>query len=193
MTFIPRHPVIQDQFCSYVETTTGSGGTGTGATIAAAGSVVILLGYGSSWSELDRAMVRRVEAADTNTLRPHGFLMQKIKTGYEAVHPQGYVLRKDMGSSDAIALPKLSSGSIVGTKTVPVGIGMLGIWETTHYVYSGAVGFAAGDELFACDEGKVGLTAVKVLDNYTVAVVEKGLSDADATAGTKSLRIKLLI
>ena len=118
--------------------------------------------------------------------------MQKVKTGYEAVHPQGYILRKDMGSSDAIALPKSSSGSIIGTRTVPVGVGMLGIWETTHYVYSGATGFAAGTDLFACNLGAVGATGDKVL-NAAVAVVEKGLNDADATTGTKALRIKLLI
>lgn len=192
MTFIPRHPVIQDQYCSYVETTTGSGGTGTGATLAEAGSVVIITSYGTTWSELDRTVVRRVVTGDTASTRPHGFLMQKIKTGYEAVHPAGYVLRKDHGSSDAIAQPRYTSGSIVGTKTVPVGVGMLGIWETTHYVYSGSAGFSAGDELYACNLGKVGLTAVKVL-TAVVASVEKGLSDTDATAGTKALRIKLLI
>lgn len=192
MTFIPRHPVIQDQFCSYSETTTGSGGTGTGATIAEAGSVVLLRGYGTAWSELDRSMVSRTVTGDTSSDRAHGLIMQKIKTGYEAVHPQGYVLRKDMGSSDAIALPKLSSGSIIGTKTVPVGVGMLGIWETTHYLYSGATGFAGGDDLYACDEGKLGATGDKVLDDV-IAVVAKGLTDAEATTGTKALRIKLLI
>lgn len=192
MTFIPRHPVIQDQFCSYQETTTGSGGTGTGATIAEAGSVLLLSGYGTTWSEVDRGLVRRTVTGETASDRPYGFLMQKVKTGYEAVHPAGYILRKDMGSSDAIALPKYTSGSIVGTRTVPVGVGMLGIWETTHYVYSGAAGFSAGDDLYACNLGKVGATGDKVL-NAVVAVVEKGLNDTDATAGTKALRIKLLI
>ncbi len=192
MTFIPRHPVIQDQFCSYVETTTGSGGTGTGATIAEAGSVVIVISYGTAWSELDRTMVRRVETGDSAGGACHGLLMQKIKTGYEAVHPAGYILRKDMGSSDAIALPLYSSGSIVGTKTVPVGVGMLGIWETTHYVYSGASGFAGGAVLYACDEGKVGATGDKVI-TAVMATVEKGLTHTEATAGTKAMRIKLLI
>ncbi len=192
MTFIPRHPVIQDQFCSYTQTTTGSGGTGTGATIAEAGSVVIITDYGTAWSELDRTIVRRVETGDAAGTLPHGLLMQKIKTGYEAVHPAGYVLRKDMGSSDAIALPKYTSGSIVGTRTVPVGVGMLGIWETTHYVYSGANGFAGGALLYACNEGTVGATGDSVI-TAVMAIVEKGLTDAEATAGTKALRIKLLI
>ena len=144
--FIPRQPVVDNQFCEYVETSeTG----GVGGAIAYAGAAV----YMGTNDDTVEPLVKVFSDGYPDALEPvFGFLMQKIKTGYHQVHPAGYLLSTDFGSSDAHAQPKYdSSGDIDGTQKTPVGVAHDGgIWDTTHYVGgtdgSGAV--YAGDKLW---------------------------------------------
>ena len=79
MVFIPRDPVMQNQFLTH---------DSTGGTTATAGSVVFLSG-----SELVTVVSGGSEA-------PYGFLMQNVKAESSA-HPTGFRLPGDLGSSDA--------------------------------------------------------------------------------------------
>jgi len=79
MVFIPRDPVVQNQFLTH------DSSLGTTAT---AGSVVALSGD---------ELVQVVSGTDTH---PYGFLMQNVKAESSA-HPTGFRLPGDLGSSDA--------------------------------------------------------------------------------------------
>lgn len=137
--FIPRHPVVENQFCSYVaQTDTGS--AGIGGVIAYAGSVVYL----DSSATNQEAEVKKFADGDSAEI-PFGFLMQKVKTGYHQVHPTGFYMPGDLGSSDVVAQPSFNaSGNITGTKSAPVAVAHLGIWDTVHYVQLGSGAIAAG-------------------------------------------------
>jgi hypothetical protein len=125
--FIPRHPVVENQFCSYAESNT-FGSAGIGGVVAYAGSVVYLDPTASD----EEAMVRKMAHGVTEV--PFGFIEQKVKVGYHSVHPTGFVMPGDLGSSDAIAQPLYNaSGVITGHKSVPVGVAHLGIFDTVHY------------------------------------------------------------
>ena len=211
--FIPRHPVVENQFCSYGAQTSVS--TGIGGVIAYAGSVVYLdnstlaVGTGSD----EESVVYKMAAGVT--AKPFGFLMQKVKTGYHQVHPAGFVMPGDLGSSDAIAQPSYSSaGAINGTKAVPVGVAHLGIWDTVHYTTTGAEAgtitgvMQPGNDLYAAvDEAKVtndntesgvGTDKEDSVTTNIVARVMKGATIAKCQANTDNttlypIRIKLLI
>jgi hypothetical protein len=150
--FIPRQPVVDNQFCEYVETSTTGG---VGGAVAQAGAAVYLAG-GPDYTGTNtayEALVRMFATGAPAAIQPvFGLLMQKIKTGYHEVHPAGWVLNKDFGSSDAIAQPRYdTSGDIAGTQKVPVGVAHDGgIWDTTHYVggAAGASAVEAGDKLY---------------------------------------------
>lgn len=205
--FIPRHPVVENQFCKYGSSTNTNG---TGGVIAYAGSVVYL-----DPSASDSVVKKMAHGVNE---QPFGFCMQKVKTGYHSVHPVGMMLPGDLGSSDAIAQPTYdANGNINGTDEVPVGVAHLGIWDTVHYtcVQTTAVGTVDdgdqpknGQTLFpAADEAKLtnSTTNSDGTDNNgercsTVAVarVVKGVSAAKATAniGNSTLypiRVKLLV
>jgi hypothetical protein len=221
--FIPRHPVIEDQFCSYA-TQSGTGAEGVGGVIAYAGSVVYLKDDATNQEaeviKLDHA------AGNAGAKVPFGFLMQKVKTGYHQVHPTGYYMPGDLGSSDVIAQASYNTaGTIIGTKSAPAGVAHLGIWDTVHYVadggstgtdnvYSNYVPVAPivpGAALYpAADQGKVTNSLVasdgddfngeytKNCDTYIVARVVRGASVAKITANCKNtalypIRIKLLV
>ena len=127
--FIPRHPVVENQFCMYAAQT-GTSTAGIGGVVAYAGSVVYL----DSTATNEEPMVLKMDTAET----PFGFLMQKVKTGYHQVHPAGFVMPGDLGSSDVIAQPTYSTaGAVTGTKAAPVGVAHLGIWDTVHYTATG--------------------------------------------------------
>lgn len=213
--FIPRHPVVENQFCSYASQT-GSGAAGIGGVIAYAGTVVYL----DSAAANEEPMVKKM-AYDATGFTPFGFLMQKVKTGYHQVHPAGFYMPGDLGSSDVIAQPLYNaSGTITGTKAAPVGVAHLGIWDTVHYTAAGSGGDAdtattpsaavlPGQALYAAqDEGKVtnstsdaGSAAVydgERVSTTVVGRVVKGASVAKATANIANttlypIRIKLLI
>lgn len=79
MVFIPRDPVVQNQFLSH---------DSSKGTTATAGAVVSL-----SASE-------KVETVSGTNTTPYGFLMQNVKAESSA-HPTGFRLPGDLGSSDA--------------------------------------------------------------------------------------------
>jgi len=206
--FIPRHPVVEDQFCSYAAQT-ATGAAGIGGVIAYAGSVVYLDPAATNQESIVAKMAHGV------TETPFGFCMQKVKTGYHQVHPTGFVMPGDLGSSDAIAQPMYNaSGAITGTKAVPVGVAHLGIWDTVHYTsLNGVTALSPGDALRAAgDEAKVtsstgtsdGSTdaatgaAIGGSGGTVVARVMKGASAAKVTANVANttlypIRIKLLV
>ncbi len=212
--FIPRHPVVENQFCSY--TTSSGGTTGAGGVIAYAGSVVKLnSGATNQESEISKMIY------DDSSEIPFGFLMQKVKEGYHSVHPTGFYMPGDLGSSDVIAQPTYSTaGAISGVKPSPAGVAHLGIWDTVHYTAlgsgSGASSFVPsaailpGAALYAAnDEAKVtntsnpandatDLSTGDCVNTTVVARVVKGASIAKATANIANttlypIRIKLLI
>lgn len=207
--FIPRHPVVENQFCKYGETSTPGG---AGNVVAYAGSVVYL----DPTATNEESLVSKMAHGVTET--PFGFCMQKVKTGYHSVHPVGMVLPGDLGSSDAIAQPTYDvSGNISGTQTVPVGVAHLGIYDTVHYTCvqtttDGTVDegdqMVPGASLFAAaDEAKVTNSTVasdgadtsgERCSETVVARVVKGASAAKCTANIGNVtlypvRVKLLV
>lgn len=205
--FIPRHPVIEDQFCKYGSSAVA---TGTGSVVAYAGSVVYLD------PTKDDSIVLKMAHGITES--PFGMLLQKVKTGYHSVHPVGMMLPGDLGSSDAIAQPIYgSTGVITGTDQVPVGVAHLGIYDTIHYTTVQTTTTLVCDEggqpkpgqnlYAAADQAKLtnSTTASDGTDvngercsTVAVARVMKGVSAAKATAtiGNTTLypiRVKLLI
>lgn len=206
--FIPRIPVIENQFCSYGETSTA---TGIGGVIAYAGSVVYLDENATNQEAIVFKMVY-----NASPLTPFGFSMQKVKTGYHQVHPTGMVLPGDLGSSDAIAQSKYGANGVInGTKSVPVGVAHLGVWDTVHYTAAMTAGVVSaavkpGQSLYAAnDQAKVtnngtlaadanDLTTGECVSQTVVARVVKGASVAKAQATIDNvslypIRIKLLI
>lgn len=207
--FIARHPVVENQFCSYGAVAGGS--AGIGGVVAYAGSVVYL----DAAAVNEEPIVYKMKYA-ASTYTPFGFAMQKVKTGYHQVHPAGYTMPGDLGSSDVIAQPAYnSSGVITGTKAAPIGVAHLGIWDTVHYTCACTasvpnVKMAPGDSLYAAnDEAKVtnNVTAAADADDLTtgenvsttvIARVMKGASLAKCQANVANttlypIRIKLLI
>lgn len=212
--FIPRIPVVENQFCSYAAQT-GTGAAGIGGVIAYAGSVVYLDPDATNQESMVKKMAHNV------TEVPFGFIMQKVKTGYHQVHPAGFVMPGDLGSSDVIAQASYNaSGAITGTKAVPVGVAHLGIWDTVHYTCLGTgmdgtspvptAAIKPGESLFAAnDEAKVtntntlaadatDLSTGECVSQTAVARVVKGASVAKATANVANttlypIRIKLLV
>lgn len=221
--FIPRHPVVENQFCSY-GAQTGTGSAGVGGVICYAGAVLYL----SNSATNEEPIVFRYDtqaAEPTNTAEriPFGFSMQKVKTGYHQVHPTGFTMPGDLGSSDVIAQPAYTSGSITGTQAAPLGVAHLGIWDTVHYCcqFTGTAGTDAavatgnrmkpGDQLYvaANAEGRVTNDSTNAgdatydgnkLTNISTVVgrVVKGASAAKCAANINNttlspIRIKLLV
>ena len=205
--FIPRHPVVENQFCSY-GAQTGTGVAGVGGVVCYAGSVLFL----DDTAANQEPIVFKMAAGET----PFGFAMQKVKTGYHQVHPTGFVMPGDLGSSDVIAQPDYdANGAIEGTKEAPIGVAHLGIWDTVHYTVErlaadGSVEGTCvpGDALYSSkDEAKVTTSAKDetageggAVDGATpqVGVVMKGASTAKVQANVNNttlypIRIKLLV
>ena len=210
--FIPRHPVVENQFCSYAEGTS-TGSAGVGGVVAYAGSVVYL----DPTSTNEEAMVKAMAHGVTET--PFGFIMQKVKVGYHQVHPTGYYMPGDLGSSDVIAQPLYNNaGAITGHKSVPVGVAHLGIFDTVHYICESSGGTASvkmtpGQSLrAAAHEARLTNNATDASDGATdadtgayvtgvtttVARVVKGASLAKCQANMDNvtlypIRVKLLV
>jgi hypothetical protein len=211
--FIPRHPVVENQFCSY-GAQTGTGSAGIGGVIAYAGSVVYLDPDAANQESII-FKYDGVAAAAGVTETPFGFSMQKVKTGYHQVHPAGFVMPGDLGSSDAIAQPQYdATGNIAGTKAVPVGVAHMGIWDTVHYTCSGGTGaptaltpgmtmYPAGDEAKItsgtdASDGATDAATGARSNSTTVARVMKGAAVARVTANINNttlypIRVKILI
>jgi len=188
--FIPRHPVVQNQFCQFYGQTTVSGGAGD--VLAYAGSVCYL-----DDSQTD-ATVKIFVANETKYA--FGFLMQKVKTGYHSIHPAGFMMPGDLGSSDVIAQPSYNAnGQINGSKPAPVGVAHLGVWDTIHYYDTSAIN--AGARLLVRKNSMSEMTdlgAATYTNATEVAVVLKGASAAQVTANVNNttlypIRIKLLV
>jgi hypothetical protein len=189
--FIPRHPVIENQFCQLAA---GSGHDGAGNVIAYAGSACYL-----DNTQTDSTV--KIYAANESDVC-FGFLMQKVKQGYHAIHPAGMTLPGDLGSSDVIAQPSYNAttGVIDGYKPAPVGVAHLGIWDTIHY-WNNSLVLNAGDTLGIRQSSLSELTKDGTLNgaaaNQSVAKVVKGASAAqvaanDANTTLYPIRIKLL-
>lgn len=183
--FIPRHSVVEDQFCSYAENS-GFGSAGAGNVVAYAGSVVYL----DPDADNEEAMVKKM--ANGVTEIPFGFTMQKVKVGYHSVHPTGFYMPGDLGSSDVIANPLYdSSGNIGGHKSAPVGVAHLGIFDTVHYTalktsaagVSTAAAIKPGESLFAGIDGRV--TNSTVAADSTEDTVTAGANVGDGNLGSR--------
>jgi hypothetical protein len=212
--FIPRHPVVENQFCSFgaqTDTTTGVGGV-----LCYAGAVLYL----DPTATNEEAIVSAYGAYSAGGYEePFGLSMQKVKTGYHQVHPTGYMMPGDLGSSDVIAQPSYSSGAINGTKAAPLGVAHLGIWDTVHYTCAHTSGtITAGSEMDPGDKLYVAANADSRVTNsstvstdttndgdcisaaalYQVGRVVKGASKAKCEANIANttlypVRIKLFI
>ena len=207
--FIPRHPVVENQFCSYTAQT-ATAAAGVGGVVCYAGSVVELIPGSVNQEPLVMKMAHGTSG------EPFGLAMQKVKTGYHQVHPTGFMMPGDLGSSDVIAQPDYdANGNIIGTKEAPLGVAHLGIWDTVHYTNLMVnevvqADMKPGDVLrAAADEAK--LTNSATLSDGTndvengdhchatpVAVCVKGVSVAKAQATYNNttlypIRVKLLV
>ena len=201
--FIPRHPVVENQFCQFNATSVTAG---IGGVLAYAGSVCYLVHAAANQDAIVNIYTDAAPAADGGQRDPFGFLEQKVKVGYHNVHPAGFMMPGDLGSSDAIAQPSYdANGNIDGSKAVPAGIAHLGIWDTVHYTVDskGTDYFHPGEQLYvASGAGVLGgkVTNGTALANVTsvVAKVVKGASAAQVEANIDNttlypIRIKLLI
>jgi len=212
--FIPRHPVVENQFCSYTAQT--SDATGVGGVICYAGAVVFLQLTATNEEPIVEAFSIDETTKGSAYPDPFGFSMQKVKTGYHQVHPTGFTMPGDLGSSDVVAQPSYSSGSINGTKAAPLGVAHLGIWDTVHYtcdhsstVVTDGDQHRPGDALFVaanCGAKVTNSTTTAAdatvdgqrIDGDQVGVVVKGASAAKCTANIANttlypIRIKLLV
>jgi hypothetical protein len=211
--FIPRHPVVENQFCSYAENAS-FGSAGIGGVVCYAGSVLYLDPDATN----QEAMVKKM-TYNASPFTPFGFAMQKVKVGYHNVHPTGFMMPGDLGSSDVIVQPSYnSSGVLVGHKAAPLGVAHNGIWDTVHYTAAGtgiatavipSAAIKPGQPLYAAaDEAKVTNNATPAgaadtdngenVSTTIIARVVKGASVAKATANIANttlypIRIKLLI
>ncbi|MCK4975837.1 MAG: hypothetical protein KAS36_02765 [Anaerolineales bacterium] len=201
--FIPRQPVVDNQFCEYVETSTTGG---VGGAVAFAGAAVYLAGNMPGYTGTNQGVESLVQVFDdsSSTTIVFGLLMQKVKTGYHEVHPAGYILKQDFGSSDAIAQAKYdTNGNIDGTQKVPVGVAHDGgIWDTTHYtsdngtptVVGNFAAIEAGDLLYV-HKGGVSwndglLTSVLAQDNSAARYPIYGDEAGTGTLGAAAIVIK---
>ena len=196
--FRPRQSVIENQFCSYAAQTDDA--TGVGGVICYAGSVLYL----DEDATNEEAIVKKMVYNDT-PFTPFGFAMQKVKSGYHSVHPPGFYMPGDLGSSDVIAQPSYSGGSINGTKEAPLGVAHLGIWDTVHYTAKGtgtganditpSAAIKPGEALYAAnDEAKVTNNATPAADAADLSTGENVSTTivARVIKGVSLLRLQLI-
>ncbi len=185
--FIPRHPVVENQFCSYASQTTDA--TGVGGVLCYAGAVLYM--DNTTTANVENSIVKRYdtyanEPSDTMERKPIGFAMQKVKTGYHQVHPTGFMMPGDLGSSDVIAQPSYnaSTGAINGTKAAPIGVAHLGIWDTVHYcsLFSGSA--SAGTAVVSAANQPMPGDDLRVAANSDSRVVNAGSGFVDAGDAT---------
>ncbi len=157
MTFQVRHPVVENQFCSFNLTST------------AADAAALHRRPGRRGETVDgRANVDLITSASADT--PIGFLMQKIKKE-STDFPPGFRFRSDMGSSDAYL------GDPVG-----VAAGRGAVYETDQYNDVGADGITAGTKLYCDNSGKLADTNVNSAADYS-AIAMNTLTATQVTAG----------
>jgi hypothetical protein len=161
-----RHPLIEDQFCTFnpdsVETLT-----------VPAGKLVRVVGTTSD----GRTIVDVVSDISAQTV--FGWLMQAVKAA-PTDFPSGYMYRGDLGSTNAFL------GDPVG-----VAHGPGAVYETNQYVDEASDGIVAGALLYCDDDGKLSDTNA---DSSSVAHAQAmhALTSSETAAG-KVLRVKALI
>jgi len=142
MVFIPRDPVIQNQFLVH-DTSQGDSSESAGAVVWLSGDQLVATVSGST--------------TGSNWNRPYGFLMQSVKAESSA-HPTGFRLPGDLGSSDAFA------GD-------PVAVAHLGLYDTTFYntattyEYGDRLSVAANGTVTVTGVNEVNSTVVAVCQN----------------------------
>jgi hypothetical protein len=161
MTFIVREPVGENMFLNFYASTSET-------TPIAAGKLVRMVG--------DR-IVDVVTTASSQT--PVGWLAQKVKAAYTDF-PDSFMLRSDLGSSDAF----------VGDP-VCVYSGPGALYETDQYVDEGGDGVAYGTLLYCDNDGKLSDTNADTASAAS-AMALNTLTAAECTAG-KMLLIKALV
>ena len=168
MVFIPRDPVVHNQFL--VHDSTNDNATAT------AGAVVSL-------SASEKVMV--VSGADTY---PYGFLMQNVKAESSA-HPTGFRLPGDLGSSDAFTGDPVAIAHL--------GLYDTTYYDTTAtYAFGDLLGVTEAGRVTPAENGNAidfnAKNGVNIATQNLVAVAQNTL-DATAVAAGSSLRIKLII
>ena len=165
MVFIPRDPVVQNQFLSH---------DSSSAATATAGSVVYLSGDNQ---------VAVVSGTNTN---PYGFLMQNVKAE-SAAHPTGFRLPGDLGSSDAFTGDPVAVAHLGLYETTHYN-------TATTYSAGGRLGVLndGSGRLTPIGVNSLAFAANDTTDSDAVAIAQNTLSSAGVAAGQK-LRIKLLI
>ncbi len=165
MVFIPRDPVMQNQFLTH--------DTGNGNTTATAGCVIVLTG-----DELVQCV------SGTSEGEPYGFLMQNIKAESSA-HPTGFRLPGDLGSSDAF------TGDPVAV--AHFGIYDTTYYNTDQTSYTAGQNLSVDSEgKVTFDQDVQNFSSFTTVGADVVAVAQNSLTAAQIAAGEK-LRIKLLI
>ncbi len=163
MVFIPRDPVVQNQFLVH------DSGEGTGTETA--GCVVYLSGDGL------------VACVSGTQGEPYGFLMQNVKAESSA-HPTGFRLPGDLGSSDAF------TGDPVAV--AHFGIYETTNYNTSDTYTAGDNLSVDTDGRVTQATDIVNFSTFTTVGPDIVAVAQNTLNAAAVAAGDK-LRIKLLI
>lgn len=167
MVFIPRDPVVQNQFLSH---DSSKGNTAT------AGAVVSL-----SDSE-------KVEPVSGTNTFPYGFLMQNVKTESSA-HPTGFRLPGDLGSSDAFTGDPVAvaHGGLYDTT----------YYDTSEtYTAGDLLGVTTEGRVTPADSGNaLSFPAQNGVDDDVLHVVAQAQNtlDSSAVSAGQKLRIKLLV
>lgn len=164
MVFIPRDPVLQNQYLVH-DTSKGDGTESAGAVVYLSGNqlVAVVSGVGNT---------------------PYGFLMQNVKAESSA-HPTGFRLPGDLGSSDAF------SGDPVAV--AHLGIYDTTYYDTTAtYTAGSKLGVTSAGRVTPIGGGLDFTAAGTDVSDNSVAVAQNSLTAAQVAAGEK-LRIKLLI
>jgi hypothetical protein len=166
MSFIPRDPVIQNQFCTH---------DSTQSTTMNAGDVVYLTGS------------QTVSTVSGSGNQPYGLVMQRVKAEITGL-PTGYRTAADLGSSDAftgdpVAVAHLgiydtTTYVLDNAKTTFTAGEFLYADVATAHLVNGTNGSAGG--------------GVAGAGSPAIAVAQNSLSAADVVAEAL-LRVKLLI
>jgi len=164
MTFILRHPAQEVQFFKFASSPTEDRPIPAGRLVRLTGDRTV-----DTTADVTAAAQRSI-----------GWLMQRVKDPYTDF-PTGFMLRGDMGSSDAF----------VGDP-VAVAMGPGAIYETDQYVDEGGDGIAYNTLLYADNEGKLSDSDADSAAEGAVALSLNTLSAADCAAG-ELLLIKALV
>ena len=167
MVFIPRDPVMQNQFCTH---------DSSQGTTASAGQVIYLSGN------------QLVAVVSGTGNEPYGFLLQSVKSEISGM-PAGWRTPADMGSSDAF------TGDPVGVAHEGLYDTTQYVLDSAKStITAGEMLYAdvATAKLVNGTNGSDGSSGVAGSGSPAIAVAQNSLSASAITAGTL-LRVKLLI